>query len=115
MINSLQCTTIQASTSITIGTSSHGTRISKRFATVVVSGSSKNQGKAKCPGKRRGPKKTASQKVSWDDVLIKQRTWIEPERKWFGGFNVNRGRKGFLNAGVRGRVLYYYDTKQKKK
>ena len=42
-------------------------------------------------------------------------TWIEPERKWHGGFNVNRGKKGQLNAGVPGRVLYYYDTKQKKK
>ena len=88
---------------------------SVRFATVVVGGSAKNHGNAAKPGKRRGPKVTGNEIVKPGNILIKQRWWIEKDKQWHGGFNVHRGGKGTLNALIKGKVLYYYDTNEKKK
>ena len=94
--------------------------ISKRHATVVVGGSTKNLSGGRVPGRRRGPKKRISDLVKPNDVLVKQRWWIEPDRMWYGGFNVSRGKKGVgikgvLRALCPGNVLYYYDTNLKRK
>eukprot|EP01084_Bolivina_argentea_P065907 120152_1 len=88
---------------------------SYRFATVVVGGSAKNHGSPSPPGKRRGPKVTGGQLVNKGNILVKQRWWIENDQMWHGGFNVHRGDKGILNAMIKGKVLYYYDTNEKRK
>eukprot|EP01083_Nonionella_stella_P300184 1023382_1 len=88
---------------------------SNRFATVVVGGSAKNHGSGALPRKRRGPKVTGNELVNAGAILVKQRWWLERDKLWYGGFNVYRGKKGILNALVKGRVLYYYDTNEKKK
>lgn len=86
-----------------------------RFATVVVGGSAKNHGGGSLPGKRRGPKVTGNELVESGNILVRQRWWLEQDKLWHGGFNVIRGEKGTLNALIKGRVLYYYDTNTKKK
>ena len=91
------------------------THHSCRFATVVVGGSAKNHRGGSLPRKRRGPKVTGNQLVDKGNILVKQRWWLEPDKLWYGGFNVHRGGKGILNAAIKGRVLYYYDTNTKKK
>ena len=85
------------------------------FATVVVGGSARNHGSGSLPRKRRGPKVTGNETVNPGAILVKQKWWLEPDKLWYGGFNVHRGNKGILNAAIRGSVLYYYDTNEKKK
>ncbi|ETO09670.1 hypothetical protein RFI_27706 [Reticulomyxa filosa] len=89
--------------------------LSQRNKTVMVGGTTKSQGQARCKGKRRSPKVINNQLVRRNSILVKQRWWIEKEKQWHPGFNVTRGEKGHLNAAETGHVMYQYDALKRRK